>query len=80
MLIVCAEQARVEAELVGGLLGMSVVSGDVGAVGAWPGAGAALLGAGIGCCGRGGRGVGGARARMCCCRMWRCCGGGTRCR
>ena len=42
MLIVCAEVALVEAELVGGLLGVSVVSGGVGAVGACAGAGVAL--------------------------------------
>ena len=80
MLIVCAEEARVEAELVGGLLGVSVVSGGVGAVGACVGSGCCAARRGIGGCGRGGRGAGGARARMCCCRMWRCCVVGTRCR
>ena len=80
MLIVCAEVALVEAELVGGLLGVSVVSGGVGAVGACSGAGAALLGRGIGCCGRGGRGVGAARGRTCCCRISAFRAGRTRCR
>ena len=42
MLIVCAEQARVEAELVGGLLACPSCRRGVGAVGACAGAGAAL--------------------------------------
>ena len=77
MLIVCAEQARVEAELVGGLLGVRRVGGCWGR-GGMLGSGCCAARSGIGCCGRGGRGAGGARARTCCCRIWRCCGVRTR--
>ena len=79
MLIVCAEQARVEVELVGGLFGCPSCRGVLGP---WGHGVERVLRcrSGIGCCGRGGRGVAGARARMCCCRMWRCRGARTRCR
>jgi hypothetical protein len=79
MLIVCVEQARVEVELVGGLLGCPSCRGLLGP---WVmlGSGCCAAGRGIGCCGRGGRVAGAAWVRMCCCLIWRCCAGRTRCR
>jgi hypothetical protein len=79
MLIVCAEQARVEAELVGGLLGCPSCRAVLGP---WGHARDPVLrcSVGIGCCGRDGRGAGGARGRTCWFRIWRCCGAGMRSR
>jgi hypothetical protein len=79
MLIVCVEEARVEAELAGGLLGCPSCRGVLGPWG-WARARVLRCPAGDGRWCRGGRAVVAALGGMCCCRAWRCCGGRTSCR
>ena len=69
MLMVCVEQAWVEAELVGGRLGCPSCRGVLGPWGGMLGSGCCAARWGIGGCGRVERAAGSALGRMCFCRM-----------